>query len=81
MVGASGFAPPTSWIPTRESACAVRLARTEFETFRCTVFLGLFKRAAFGIAPNAHQTMNGQPNRHSVLHIPTYFHDCCYCII
>ena len=29
------------------------LARTEFETFRCTVFLGPFKGAAFGIAPNA----------------------------
>ena len=29
------------------------LGRTEFETFRCTVFLGLFKRRAFGITPNA----------------------------
>jgi hypothetical protein len=48
-----------AWIPTRESACAVEaLARTEFETLRCTVFLDLFKRAAFGVAPNAFGTYN-----------------------
>jgi hypothetical protein len=45
--------------PGSQHARFETLARSEFETFRCTVFFGLFKRAAFGIAPYAFGTYNG----------------------
>jgi hypothetical protein len=54
VVGASGFEPPTSRIPTRgQNARFGALARDGIRDFSVhTVFRYLFTQAPFGIAPN-----------------------------